>query len=155
MRKTSRWKSWRIVSSIAAILVGLAIVFALAPNRFWHTVWWANPSAPNAAYESTSVIEHIQAGEFDAKVLQAKVPVLVDFYADWCGPCQALAPVLERVAKEAAGAKIVKVNVDKNPALAEKYQIRAIPSLLVFRDGKLTRRHTGLADEAALKQLLQ
>lgn len=80
---------------------------------------------------------------------------MVDFYADWCGPCQMLAPLLEEVAKETTAAKIVKVNVDQDPELAERYRIEAIPSLLVFRNGKLTNRHTGLADEASLKQLLQ
>jgi thioredoxin 1 len=70
-------------------------------------------------------------------------------------PCQRLAPLLEELSKETAHAKIVKVNVDENPELAAKYRIESIPHLLVFRDGKVTGQHTGLADRASLQQLLE
>jgi thioredoxin 1 len=88
------------------------------------------------------------------KVLQSDAPVLVDFYADWCRPCQALAPVLDEFARETPNAKIVKVNVDQNPELAAHYQIESIPRLLVFRGGRLTAQHAGMANKAALKRLL-
>ncbi len=103
---------------------------------------------------STTPIEHINADEFDKKVLQSEVPVLVDFYAEWCGPCQALAPLLEEVAQETPSAKIVKVNVDENYELASRYDITSIPSLLVFKNSELADRHVGLANKAALKELL-
>ena len=104
--------------------------------------------------QSSTGIEHVNNGDFAAKVLRAQTPVLVDFYADWCGPCRALAPVLEELARETPNAKIVKVNVDQEPELAARYGIDSIPSLLVFRDSRLTSQHSGLADKASLKRLL-
>jgi thioredoxin 1 len=80
--------------------------------------------------------------------------VLVDFYADWCGPCQMLAPVLEELARETPSAKIVKVNVDQSRQLATRYGINAIPSVMVFREGKMVSRYTGLADKAQLQKML-
>jgi thioredoxin 1 len=106
------------------------------------------------ALQSNSKIEHVNEADFDKKVLQSSVPVLVDFYADWCGPCKALAPVLEEFARENAGAKIVKVNVDENYDLAVRYRIEAIPSLLVFKNNELAARHMGFADKSVLKQLI-
>jgi thioredoxin 1 len=99
-------------------------------------------------------IEHVDASTFNEKVLQSAVPVLVDFYAEWCGPCKALAPVLEDFARENPDAKIFKVNVDENHELANRYRIESIPSLLVFKSSELSARHMGFADKAALKQLV-
>ncbi len=105
--------------------------------------------------QASRSIEHVQGEGFNQRVLRSQVPVLVDFYADWCGPCRALAPVLEDLARENPGARIVKVNVDENPDLAVQYRIESIPSLLVFRDGRVTGQHVGLASKAALKRLLR
>ena len=88
-------------------------------------------------------------------IIQSSVPVLVDFYADWCAPCRAQAPILKQVKDELGqGVKIVKIDVDKNPALATKYQIRSIPALLIFRDGQLSWRHNGVASKPELTQQL-
>jgi len=100
-------------------------------------------------------IEHASEADFAAKVLQSKVPVLVDFYADWCGPCRMLAPLLREAAQELTGAKIVKVNVDHSPALATRYGVRAIPTLLVFRNGEPVAQHVGLATKEQIKQFLR
>lgn len=149
------------ILGLAAMLAGVAVIFGLATGNFWETVWPANRSVtPNARGQSmstdpSSALEHIRTDNFAEKVLHAKGPVLVDFYADWCRPCQRLAPLLEELSKETAHAKIVKVNVDENPELAAKYRIESIPHLLVFRDGKVTGQHTGLADRASLQQLLE
>lgn len=104
--------------------------------------------------QATTKIEHVNEGDFDKKVLQSAVLVLVDFYADWCGPCKALAPVLEEFANENPDAKIVKVNVDENYELAARYKIDSIPSLLIFKDSELAARHMGFADKAVLQQLV-
>jgi thioredoxin 1 len=141
-----------LVAGIVAIVTVVAIV---SPNTFWRGNRAVGPQGVHQSTSAASVIEHIGIREFDERVLHSKEPVLVDFYADWCGPCQMLAPVLEQVARETPHAKIVKVNVDQNGELARRYQIEAIPSLLVFRDGNLINRHTGLADAASVKQLLQ
>jgi thioredoxin 1 len=104
--------------------------------------------------QTNQLIEHVNAADFNQKVLQSDVPVLVDFYAEWCGPCKALAPVLEEVAQETPNAKIVKVDVDENSELAYRYRIDSIPSVLVFNNNEVTDRHVGLANKAVLKRLL-
>ena len=98
---------------------------------------------------------HITATNFDREVLQAPLPVLVDFYSNNCPPCQALAPYLDEFAREFADcAKIVKVNVDVDPALAVKYRVSAVPTLLWFEDGQAVDRTVG-AHPAGLRQRLQ
>jgi thioredoxin 1 len=81
---------------------------------------------------------------FDSEVLNSSEPVLVDFFAEWCGPCKAMAPALEQVAEELKGkVKVVKVDVDQSPAVTGKYGIRAMPTLILFKDGKVAAQHTG------------
>jgi len=111
------------------------------------------PSMSTSA-EASGRVAHADEASFERLVLQSPVPVLVDFYADWCGPCRMIAPVLEQLAREAPGVRIVKVNVDDNHALAARYGIRSIPSLLVFRDGQVVTQHVGMATKAELRSLL-
>ena len=81
---------------------------------------------------------------FDAEVLKATEPVLVDFHAQWCGPCKAMAPALEQIAQELKGkVKIVKLDVDENPKVTGTYGIRAMPTLILFKAGKVAAQHTG------------
>ena len=81
---------------------------------------------------------------FEQEVLESSEPVLVDFHATWCGPCKAMAPALDQVAKEMTGkVKVVKVDVDENPMITGKYGIRAMPTLLIFKGGKVAAQHTG------------
>ena len=90
---------------------------------------------------------------FQADVLQSKEPVLVDFWAEWCGPCRAVAPVLEEVAGELKGKlKTVKLNVDENPETAAKYGIQSIPTLMIFKNGEMASRQIGAAPKAKLVQ---
>jgi thioredoxin 1 len=98
---------------------------------------------------------HANEANFDSQVLAADVPVLVDFYADWCGPCRMIAPVLEELAREMPAARIVKVNVDENPGLASRYGISSIPSLLVFKSGEVVSQQVGVVGKAQLKALLE
>ncbi|HML24329.1 MAG TPA: thioredoxin [Aggregatilinea sp.] len=93
---------------------------------------------------------------FQAEVVNSDLPVVVDLWAPWCTPCRMIAPVLEKLAKEYAGQmKIAKVNVDENPRTSSQFNVRSIPTLLVFRDGKIVDRVVGAAPEPALRQRLQ
>ena len=98
-----------------------------------------------------------EAGDdtFGETVEQAQLPVLVDLWAPWCGPCRAVSPALENLARERAGRiKLVKVNVDESPAIAGRFGVQAIPTLLVVHEGTVVARQTGAAPEAALRQWL-
>lgn len=97
---------------------------------------------------------HANAADFEGQVLRSDVPVLVDFYASWCGPCKALAPTLEEVAVESPRAKVVKVNIDDSPELAARYGVNSVPSLMVFKDGRLVARHEGVVGKTRLKTML-
>jgi thioredoxin 1 len=94
----------------------------------------------------------IKDADFQKEVLDVKgMPVLVDFYADWCGPCQSLLPIVEEVAKETEGkAKVVKVNVDDSPEFAGKYGVMSIPALKFFKDGEIYAEMTGVQSKDAI-----
>lgn len=92
---------------------------------------------------------------FKSEVLEDQGVVLVDFWAPWCMPCKMLGPIIEKLGKDYEGrAKVVKVNVDENPAVSFQYQIRAIPTVMVFKGGQEKERIPGLLPEKALKQIL-
>lgn len=97
----------------------------------------------------------ITSNQFEQEVLQAEVPVLLDFYADWCGPCKMLMPVLEQLSTKLEGkAKFVKVNVDHAPDLAAKFGVMSIPTLVAFYQGKEVFKKVGLQQPAALEAAL-
>lgn len=104
---------------------------------------------------ANSKIKHITDAEFDKHVLEADLPTLVDFWAPWCGPCKAIGPVIDELADEFDGqAQIAKMNVDESPATPGKYGIRAIPTLILFKDGQVVDQITGAVGKAQLTALI-
>ena len=96
----------------------------------------------------------LSSENFTEEVLNSEKPVLVDFYADWCGPCNAMSPVIEELAKELEGkAKVGKINVDENSDIAVEYNVMSIPTLIIFKNGKEEKRLVGLRDKEELLNL--
>lgn len=100
-------------------------------------------------------IEAISDAEFDSKVLKSEAPVLVDFWAEWCGPCKAVAPVIASIAEEFNGrVKFVKVNVDQNPNTPAQFGVRGIPNLILFKSGSVVASKVGALTKAELTEFL-
>lgn len=167
--RTGSWKKW------IGLIVSAAAVVSLAAAACWITPGClpaeaadghvkAQPAVNVSGKGVTKMVslEQTAAGKvhyastatFTEMVLRAKTPVLVDFYADWCGPCQRLSPILEQVAAEMPHIRVVKVNVDQNPELAAHYGISSIPSMMVFKNGRVVDQTVGLVSKAELKAML-
>ena len=101
-----------------------------------------------------SNVINITDGNFEREVLQSDVPVLIDFWAEWCGPCKVLGPVIDEVSNEISNIKFTKLNIDENPETAPKYGIRGIPTILLFKNGELKTTSVGVLTKSELNKLL-
>tara|TARA_B100000683_G_scaffold275837_1_gene327839 strand:+ start:1490 stop:1843 length:354 start_codon:yes stop_codon:yes gene_type:complete len=105
--------------------------------------------------KENQMANQITDGNFEQEVIQSEVPVLIDFWAPWCGPCRAMGPVIDELSEEYAGqVKIVKMNVDENSATPGKYGIRAIPTLILFKDGEVVDQSTGAVSKSSIKEMI-
>lgn len=109
------------------------------------------PSIQKDSSMSSDLIKHISDASFDTDVLQSAQPVLVDYWAEWCGPCKMIAPILDEVAKDYTGRlNVAKMNVDQNRDVPAKFGIRGIPTLMIFKDGQLAATKVGALSKAQL-----
>ena len=100
-------------------------------------------------------IAHVSDDQFDAEVLQSSEPVLVDFWAEWCGPCKMIAPILDELAETYGGRlKVAKINIDHNQQTPRKYNVRGIPTLMIFKNGKVEATQIGAVSKSQLTQLI-
>ena len=99
-------------------------------------------------------VEHINENQFKSVVLESEKPVLVDFFATWCGPCRQMSPILEQISEERSDVKIVKVDVDENQNLAAEYGVMSIPTLIYFKGGKAVSQAVGARSKASLEMML-
>ena len=99
-------------------------------------------------------VKHFSNDTFQSEVLSGSGPILVDFWAPWCGPCRMVSPILDTIAEETPSIKICKVNVDEQPELAQTFKVMSIPTLAAFRDGELTGTSVGVRSKAQILQML-
>ena len=108
----------------------------------------------DATQQTTQGVPHITDQEFDERVLKASKPVMVDFYADWCGPCKLAAPILEDLTKEQQKVQILKMNVDEHPEAARKLNVMSIPTVILWDQGKEVQRQIGFTGKQGYVKLI-
>lgn len=98
--------------------------------------------------------KEITVANFETEVLKSEKPILIDFWATWCGPCKTMAPIVEKIAEERTDIKVCKIDVDQEPELARQYRVMSIPTFLVFKDGEVVKRDMGVMSKDELEGLI-
>ncbi len=112
--------------------------------------------SPDTQSSADGTVLHVSDSEFEAEVLKSSEPVLVDFWAEWCGPCKMIGPMIDELAQVYTGKlKVVKLNIDKNPTTARQFAVRSIPMLMLFKDGKVHASQLGAVPRSQLVQFIE
>jgi thioredoxin len=137
---------------LCSLLIGLFVSPVFSVERDSATKKQKSPRVAKAAYSVTPPrVEVVTSKTFDKQVMKSTGPVLVDFYADWCGPCRTQSKILNGFIPKLRGAKIVKVNVDDNASLAQQFGVTALPTLILVQDGKVVGKQVGIVSETQLR----
>ena len=147
-------KIWVIILIVLFILI-LIMLNMFLNNQNTDSNLGLSKNEINNEEESKMEVLKVTSSNFEEEVLNSDKTVLVDFYADWCGPCKMLSPVVEAVAKENEDIKVVKVNVDDEQDLAIKYQVMSIPTLIVIKNGKVANQSVGLISKSQILDLVK
>jgi thioredoxin 1 len=123
--------------------------------NLWACLLKLSPYHRHNRDEGENMAIQVTDGNFEQEVLKSPVPVLVDFWAPWCGPCRAMGPIIDELATEFEGkVKICKMNVDENSASPSRFGIRAIPTLILFKDGEAVEQSTGAVSKSSIKDMI-
>ena len=145
---------WFIIFALLIVVIVVASIFINKKGLEMLGSEQTNMINENKEEESMNVIK-INDNNFEEEVLKSNIPVLVDFYADWCGPCKMLSPTVDEVAAENDDIKVVKVNVDESQEVAIKYQVMSIPTLVVIKNGNEVNRSVGLIDKEEILSMIK
>ncbi len=148
-------KIWVIVLTVIFILVLIMLNMFLDSQNTDNSLGLSNNEINNNEEEKKMEVLKVTSASFEEEVLKSDKTVLVDFYADWCGPCKMLSPVVEAVANENEDIKVVKVNVDDEQELAIKYQVMSIPTLVVIKNGEVANKSVGLVSKSQILNLVK
>ena len=145
---------WFIIFALLIVVIVVASIFINKKGLEMLGSEQTNKINENKEEESMNVIK-VNDNNFEEEVLKSNIPVLVDFYADWCGPCKMLSPTVDEVAVENDDIKVVKVNVDESQEVAIKYQVMSIPTLVVIKNGNEVNRSVGLIDKEEILSMIK
>ena len=139
-----------LILGLMAFIVGLLLI-----NNYMNNREISNENEIVNVKTKTSKIVVVTSETFEKEVINCKKPVLIDFYADWCPPCKKLSPIVEKVANENSNVKFVKINIDDEEELANKYNISSIPTLLLIKNGEEIERSVGLISKTQVENLIK
>ena len=154
-----RWKRAENLRLHTKLLLNnfFRIFYRIYMDNFGESVIISMKLHDNSHYEREEIdmaVIHLSKDNFNEEVLESKVPVMVDFWATWCGPCKTMTPIVEEIAEERTDIKVCKIDVDQEPELARQYRVMSIPTFLVFKDGEVVKRDMGVMSKDELEGLI-